>query len=76
MTIESSSEFVGARFIVPEPEVEEPTQKLVRVRFVAPEQENGKQAVSGTRPYQDTINRVSTKDLSVIVPTRNEHANV
>jgi len=95
MTIESSSEFVGTRFIVPEPEVEEPTQKLVRarfvapepeveeptqklvrVRFVAPEQENGKQAVSGTIPYQDTINRVSTKDLSVIVPTKNEHANV
>ena len=95
MTIESSSEFVGTRFIAPEPEVEEPTQKLVRApfvapepeveeptqklvrtRFIAPEKENGKQAVSETIPYRDTINRVPTNDLSVIVPTRNEHANV
>lgn len=87
MTIDSSSEFVEAQFITSEPEVEELTQKLdrcpvteadtgeesteklVRVRGTAPGKKNGKKR--HTKPLLS-----STYDVSVIIPTRNEQANI
>ena len=75
MTIESSSYKLDSsddgeptqkvervRFIAPEPEVEEElTQRVERVQFIAPD--------------SPTI-LSTTHNLSVVVPTRNEHANV
>src|SRR6266567_3033766 len=75
MTIESSSykldssddgeptqRVARARFIALEPQIEEePTQQLVSVPLIAPD----------SQPVLST-----THNLSVVVPTRNEHANV
>src|SRR6266446_5181033 len=95
MTIESSSYKLDssddgeptqrverARFMAPEPEVEEePTQKVERVRFIAPEPEVEEELtqrverVQFIAPDSPTI-LSTTHNLSVVVPTRNEHANV
>ena len=66
MTIESSP------YKLDSSHVDEPTEKLIAVakaKGVQKQQRDGKQAVSG-------IILFPTHDLSVIVPTRNEHANV
>ena len=67
MTIDGSAEFVATQIIPSELEVEEPTQKLVRVGSIAPGKEDKQNGNSGF-----SLNL----DLSVIVPTRNEHANI
>src|SRR5438105_1230411 len=95
MTIESSSykldssddgeptqRVARARFIVPEPQVEEePTQRVARARFIVPEpavaEEPTQQLVSVPLIAPDSQPVLSTThNLSVVVPTRNEHANV
>src|SRR5579884_2227433 len=67
MTIDGSAEFVATQIIPSELEIEEPTQKLVRVGSIAPGKEDKQHGNSGF-----SLNL----DLSVIVPTRNEHANI